>query len=91
VMQEGAYFDGTVTMRRSETRKAAPVATARPQQAAAAPDLSVWQGGGRPGRGGGGGGALARAPPPRPACPPGRPTWKSPSARANTNLSPPPG
>jgi cytoskeletal protein CcmA (bactofilin family) len=43
VMQEGAYFDGTVTMRRSETRKAAPVATARPQQAAAAPDLSVWQ------------------------------------------------
>jgi hypothetical protein len=42
-MQEGAYFDGTVTMRRSETRKAAPVATARPQQAAAAPDLSVWQ------------------------------------------------
>jgi len=52
VIQEGAYFDGTVTMRRSDSRKVAPVATARPQPAAASPspsspssspDLSAWQ------------------------------------------------
>lgn len=42
VMQEGAYFDGTVTMRRNDARKSAPVATARPQPAATN-DLSVWQ------------------------------------------------
>ncbi len=46
VIQEGAYFDGTVTMRRSDSRKVAPVATARPQAAAtpsSSSDLSVWQ------------------------------------------------